>query len=51
MKMEGASSCKKNAKREFKWTAEEIPLLLHKIIDYKGTKMAQGVDWETVKAK
>ena len=51
MKMEEANSCKKNTKREFNWTEEEISLLLHTIIDYKGTKMAQGIDWETVKTK
>jgi len=51
MKMEGANSCKKNTKREFNWTEEETLLLLHVIIDYKGTKMVQGVDRETIKAK
>ena len=49
--MEGANNCKKNTMREFNWTEEEIVLLLHIIIDYKGTKMAQAVDWQTVKAK
>ena len=49
--MEGTNSFKKYTKREFNWTDEEISLLLHIIIDYKGRKMAQGIDWETVKAK
>ena len=49
--MEMASSSRRNSRREFNWTEEEVSLLLQVIIDYKGTKMAQGLDWETVKAK
>ena len=49
--MEGANSWRKNTKREVNWIEEETSSLLHIIIDHKGMKMAQGVDWETVKAK
>ena len=51
LKMEVTKNNKKNTKREFIWTDEEISLLLQIIINYKATKMARGLDWETVKAK
>ena len=49
--MEVTKNNKKNTKRDFIWTDEEISLLLQIIIDYKATKMARGLDWETIKAK
>lgn len=41
----------KKATKAFSWTDEECALLLHVIIDYKASKSAQGLDWDTIKNK
>eukprot|EP00794_Sanderia_malayensis_P020624 gene20624-22659_t len=40
-----------NKERGFVWTDEETALLLQIIIDYKASKTALGLDWETIKSK
>ena len=42
--MQGENNDKKNTEREREliWLEEEISLLLHVIMDYTGTKFAQG---------
>ena len=41
----------KKADKNFTWTDEETALLLQVIIDYKSSKAALGLDWESVKSK
>ena len=39
------------ARREFVWTDDEAELLLNITIEYKTSKAAESVDWESVKCK
>jgi len=41
----------RTTKKNLSWTDEETALLLQVIIDYKSSKAALGLDWETVKSK
>ena len=38
-------------KKEFQWSDDEAELLLSVTLDYKVSKAAEGVDWESVKSK
>ena len=40
-----------NEKKEFVWCDDEVELLLNVTADYKATKAAESVDWESVKKK
>ncbi len=37
--------------KNFTWIEEEIALLLRVVLEYKTSKAAAGIDWETVKSK
>ena len=41
----------KKTGKEFVWTDDEVELLLNVANDYKTTKAADCVDWESVKSK
>ena len=41
----------RSTKKNLPWTDEETALLLQVIIDYKSSKAALGLDWETIKSK
>ena len=41
----------RTTKKNLSWTDEETALLLQVIIDYKSSKAALGLDWETSKSK
>ena len=41
----------RTTKKNLSWTDEETALLLQVIIDYKSSKAALGLDWETIKSK
>ena len=41
----------RTTKKSLSWTDEETALLLQVIIDYKSSKAALGLDWETFKSK
>ena len=52
--MAANKACKKKSdenksSKTFSWTDEETSLLLQVVIDYKASKTATGLDWETVK--
>ena len=44
-----SNECKKG--KEFVWTDSEAELLLNVSIDYKTSKTAECVDWESIKSK
>eukprot|EP00112_Aurelia_sp_Birch-Aquarium-sp1_P016380 Seg3708.3 transcript_id=Seg3708.3/GoldUCD/mRNA.D3Y31 product="hypothetical protein" protein_id=Seg3708.3/GoldUCD/D3Y31 len=44
-------SDEKKGSKTFSWTDEETSLLLQVVIDYKASKTAAGLDWETVKTR
>ena len=39
------------AKSSFKWTDDEVELLLRVTLDYKASKAGEGTDWESVQSK
>ena len=41
----------KNKMSLFKWTEEEMALLLKAVHDYKTAKLANGQDWDTIRSK
>ena len=41
----------KKSGKEFQWTDDEAELLLTVTNEYKVSKVAEGVDWESVKSK
>ena len=41
----------KKSEKNFLWSDDETALLVQVIIDYKSTKSANGLDWETIKNK
>ena len=42
---------KKEKKKEFIWSDDEVELLLNIANDYKASKAAESVNWESVKSK
>ena len=46
-----ANSGMNKAKDSFKWTDDEAELLLKVTRDYKVSKAAEGIDWESVQSK
>ena len=42
---------KKEKKKEFVWSDDEVELLLNIANDYKVSKAAESMDWESVKSK
>eukprot|EP00117_Sycon_ciliatum_P040135 scpid64007/ scgid29545/ len=49
-KTKGQSS-KKSPCENFVWGEDEVRLLLSSVLDYKTSKAADGVDWDSVKSK
>ena len=41
----------KEDKKDFKWTDDEVELLLNVSNEYKVSKASESVDWESVKSK
>ena len=41
----------KKTEKNFVWTDDETALLVQVIIDYKTSKAANGLDWESIKNK
>ena len=39
------------AEKVFSWTEEETALLLKVALEYKTAKLAEGKDWQTIRAK
>ena len=48
--MKGDSS-KSEGKNTFKWTDDEVEALLKVMCDYKVSKAADGIDWESTQSK
>ena len=45
-------SVRENARKEqFSWTDDETELLLNITLDYKTEKIANGIDWESIRSK
>ena len=45
------TAAKATDKKDFKWSDDEVELLLNVSIDYKVAQAAESVDWESVKSK
>ena len=50
-KRKKSDSSNSEGKDIFKWTDDEAELLLKVTRDYKASKAAEGVDWESVQSK
>lgn len=48
---EKSSKSKKNKTENFVWTDDEVELLLNVALEYKTTRTAENVDWETCQTK
>ena len=51
IKSKGSKSKKATKSDAFVWTDDEVELLLSVVLDYKTTRTAENVDWETCQQK